>query len=764
MNKRAVVIMLLTANAAWPQGKDVPGETVPRGVAPPQLFEALNVKLPELAAVKAAWERGDEGGAKSALLAHFRSRQDVIKPTSSAAYDTSVADELLKGRFACGDMVLYYGPNVTDIEWYKVPLDIDWPTFDHQIGRGTYVYALSQAYRGTGEDKYVEHLVKLMLEFINDCPVEDGRAMPRINNMDGYAVRLIGREALASTGHPAMYWTLMAAMRRTQQWARFLQYCVSSPAVTPDALAAILTSLIEHERFIVDATSTIKRGNHGTRNAAAILEIAAKFPEIAEREQWADRGLADLLQRYNWKGTGPYAFIYPDGATEEISPEVGRGDYSTLLQAMGWIRMLGRVMPPQLLEIQEKNIEYFAYISWPDQLAWRAAHKRRGPGLTGRADIDYIESGGVTGTVPQYASYPMRSGEPCYAGTYFMRGSWTADAVALRVRFGPIQYKYSQSGLGDVGDIGVWGYGTHLIPHIYKHPRTGPFRDYGDRSFAGDGRSENTISVDGHGQSRFSRARYIEEALANPWVTTPVFDYVRGRYAFDPGEVEVKHTRAILFVKPDYFVVMDRIDGDGEHDYRMKYQLHQDLTAVANGVHVVGSSATGPGIVVSPSRADLALSIVKGQDEPFKEGWHLLHEERAEAAPALIYEWHEQAPSMVETVIWPLPPGRAPQIRVQRSVAAATVTLTLTRADGTDVITRDQAGNVTLCRLQNGELVAAGVVGTTGLRGHGVTVTAATAGSTYVMRDGDRYVTASNCGAHVAIPETDVRVIEWDGR
>ena len=764
MIKRAVVIMFLTANAALPQVKDVPGETVPRGLAPPKLFEELNYKLPELAAVKTAWDRGDEDEAKAALLAYFRSRKDVIEPTPTDGYDTSLADELLKGRFVWGDMVLYYGPSVADIEWYKVPMEIYWPTFDHRIGRGTYVNTLSQTYRRTGKDKYVEHLVKLMLEFIKDCPVEDGRAMPRINNMDGYAVRLIGREALASAGHPAMYWTLMAAMRRTQQWARFFQYCVTSPAVTPDALVAILTSLIEHERFIADATSTIKRGNHGTRNAATVLEIAGKFPEIAEREQWADRGLADLLQRYNWKGTGPYAFIYPDGATEEISPEVGRGDYGTLLQAVEWIKMLGRKMPSQLLEIQEKNIEYFAYISWPGQLAGRAARKRRGPGLTERGDIDYIESGGVTGTVPQHTSYPMRSGEPCYAGTYFMRSAWTADAVALRVRFGPIQYKYSQSGLGDVGDIGVWGYGTHLIPHIYKHPRTGPFRDYGDRSFAGDGKSENTISVDGHGQSRFGRVRYIEEPLTNPWVTTPVFDYVRGRYAFDPDKVSVTHTRAILFVKPDYFVVMDRIDGKGEHDYRMKYQLHQDLTAVANGVRVVGNSANGPSIVVSPSRADLTLSIVKGQDEPFKEGWHLLHEEQAEAAPALIYEWRERAPTMVETVIWPVPPGRSPKIRVERSVAETTVTLTVTRDDDTDVITRDQAGNVTLYRLRNGKLIAAGVVGTAGLRSQDITVTAARAGSTYVMRDGDRYVTASNCGAHVAIPGADVRVVEWDGR
>ena len=124
-------------------------------------------------------------------------------------------------------------------------------------------------------------------------------------------------------------------------------------------------------------------------------------------------------------------------------------------------------------------------------------------------------------------------------------------------------------------------------------------------------------------------------------MTTPVLDYVRGSYHFDPNEVDVNHTRAVLFVKPDYFVVIDRLTGEGEHDFRMKYQLHQDLQATADGTMVVGASTDGPGIVVAPSRDDLELSIVTGQDEP-KEGWHLFSERKAEPAPALIYTWRDR--------------------------------------------------------------------------------------------------------------------------
>jgi hypothetical protein len=711
MREALTLMMILTTASVWAQAPDVEGETVPRNVPPPVLFDELNYELPGMEAVKAAVNAGDEDAAKAALLEYFRAREGVAQPAPRDNPDTRRGDALLEGRFVWGDSVLYWGPDVEDIEWYRVPMDIYWPQFDHEIGRGTYVLWLSRAYLYTGDDKYVQRLVDLMLDFIKDCPVEDGRAMPRINNMDGYAVKLIGREALAAEGHPAMYWTLMAAMRRTQQWSNFFRDCVTSEAVTPDALATILTSLIEHERFIVDALTTIKRGNHGTRNAAAVLETASKFPEIAEREEWADRGMEDLLRRYNWVGTGDYAFYYPDGASEEISPEVGRGDYGTLLQAMSWIEALGREMPDQLLEVQEKNIQYYAWISWPTELAWRAAHNRRGPHLPGREDIDFIESGGREGTVPELTSWPLHSDDPSWAGTYFMRSDWTPEAVALRVRFGPIQYKYSMGGLGDVGDIGVWGYGMHLIPHIYMHPRTGPFREYGDRSFVGDGRSENTISVDGFGQSKYGRVRYISEPLDNLWLTTPVLDYVRGSYHFDPNEVDVNHTRAVLFVKPDYFVVIDRLTGEGEHDFRMKYQLHQDLQATADGTMVVGASTDGPGIVVAPSRDDLELSIVTGQDEP-KEGWHLFSERKAEPAPALIYTWREAAPAQVETVICPVAPSEEADLDLLREVDGDTVTLTVYRGETRDVIVIGAGDDVTVTRYDaDGELAATGECG-----------------------------------------------------
>ena len=320
--------------------------------------------------------------------------------------------------------------------------------------------------------------------------------------------------------------------------------------------------------------------------------------------------------------------------------------------------------------------------------------------------------------------------------------------------------------MGGVGDIGAWGYGMHLIPHLYHHPRIGPFAMYGDRSFAGDGRSENTISVDGVGQGRANRERRADRPLDNPWATTPAFDYVRGAYRFDEARVRATHTRAVLFVKPDYFVAIDRLDGDDQtHRYRMKYQLHQDLAAEASGVRAVGRAGDAPRIVVAPSRTDLSLSIVTGRKEPTYEGWHLVSTEEGIPAPALIYRWEERAPARVETVICPVKPGASADLAVSRSIAGGVVTLTVTRGACVDQIACGEGDNVSLCRREKGEIVAAGLVGGMPIEADRLALRPKRPGAAYLVVDpAGRAVASSNCDAEIAFEGRQVETVAWVGR
>ncbi|MFO7948451.1 MAG: heparinase II/III family protein [Armatimonadota bacterium] len=757
-----VMALLLVAFMQPVFGQDIEGATIPRNVPPVKLFDELNYDLPGLADVKAAVEAGNMEAAKRELLEYFRSLDEVVEPQPRPDYDTELADEVLKGRFVWGDTVCYYGPDIEDIEWYRVPEGVDWPLFDHRIGRGTYIRRLGDAYHYTGDEKYARHLIALLMEFIQDCDVEDGRAMAKINNADCLARSRIGEEGLHTQGHPAMIWTLMAAMRRVQHWPRLVQHLAKSEAMTPDALAAILTSLVEHERYILDAVEVCRVGNHGPRTAEVALYIAKSFPQFSERDEWADRATADLMKRYNWHNAHEYGFVYPDGATVEIYPGVARGDYGTLARAMGHLRAMGREIPEQLLTVYERMAQHYAWMIWPTQLPGRKAGSYTGPGIEGRPDIDYIESGGKVGEVPQDTSYPLHSDDRCYAGTYIMRSDWTPEAVALRVRFGPIQYKYDCRGKGDVGEVSVWGHGMHIIPHIYHHPPPGnPLYEYGDRTFAGDGMSHNHITVDGFGQTRYGRVRYIEDPLDNRWITNPVFDYVRGSYEFDPENVKVTHTRAVLFMRPDYFVILDTLDGEGEHSYRMKYQLNHELSATKDGVRATATSNDGPGGVIAVSRDDVTLSIVEGQTEPRYEGWHLTGPETGEPAPALLYTWTEETPSRIETIIEPLAAGQQSQLQIERTTEGDKTVLSIRRGEKLDVITRGSNSALTVERYEDNTLTAAGMVAAPGLQARDLKIASSDPGSAWVKKTADGWVGSSDCGAQLSIGHEAVQTVRW---
>jgi hypothetical protein len=105
-------------------------------------------------------------------------------------------------------------------------------------------------------------------------------------------------------------------------------------------------------------------------------------------------------------------------------------------------------------------------------------------------------------------------------------------------------------------------YGSEwVIGPGYAHEGS-EFHDYTDKYMCGDGMSYNTISLDGIGQKQGNRDRYALKPLDNTWLTNPLFDFLEGNYDFGAQGLDVLHTRSILFIKPEYWVVIDRLTGE----------------------------------------------------------------------------------------------------------------------------------------------------------------------------------------------------------
>ena len=138
------------------------------------------------------------------------------------------------------------------------------------------------------------------------------------------------------------------------------------------------------------------------------------------------------------------------------------------------------------------------------------------------------------------------------------------------------------------------------------------------------------------------------------------------------------------------------------------------------------------GIVVDALRPDIDLDIIKGQKEPYYEGWH--DSRGFKPAPALIYTWKEKAKSSVETLLHPFATG-AKDAREVRACServghgAVVVTVTGHRPNTTDYILiagesgecagrgYECKGDLAFVRTSGDQMVAAGMVNGTSLKG-----------------------------------------------
>ena len=214
-----------------------------------------------------------------------------------------------------------------------------------------------------------------------------------------------------------------------------------------------------------------------------------------------------------------------------------------------------------------------------------------------------------------------------YSGHYVMRSDWSPEANYLLFDAGPFGRAHQHE---DKLHFMVYGGGKPLLTeggwYMYDNSRW--------RRYVLSTRAHNTVRVDGMGQNRRHPDRcdttwtlkYPYEPLGNPWVSNAQFDYVQGQYSsgYGPDLLNVTHTRSILFVKPDYWIVFDTLvpGDDAEHAYELLFHFACENVQVHPEGPDITTTDPGPGLAVMP-RSDAALSvdIVKGREEEPVQGW-----------------------------------------------------------------------------------------------------------------------------------------------
>lgn len=571
-----------------------------------ELFEALDLMYPGLEAVGAAYGRGDVAGAKHALAEYYRHRArprwyfaagEKTDPRP-ANPDTAAADRALRHEFRSIGINYTFGPvidwnfDVTTAPGSKLAPNNEWTW---QLNRHSEWVALANAYRDTGDEKYAREFVAQMTQWVRDCPVPED----------------------AGNGARSAWRTIETGIRAAGPWPDVFYRFLLSPEFTDDALLTMVKSFDDHAEHLMAHHTT---GNWLTMEGNGLYHVGVLFPEFKAAPQWRDTSMQWLYSELNNQ-------VYPDGVQVELSSGYHHVSLNNFLGAYRIAHLNDVTVPADYLQRLQRMYEFDVYGAMPDRRLPAVQdgdyYNVRGPlreAMTlfpDRPEYRWYATDGKEGTAPLETSHAFP-----YAGYYVMRSGWQPDANYLFFDGGPFGYGHQHE---DKLNLIVHAFGELLLvdPGNYQYERS-KWRDY----FI-DSPAHNVVLVDGLPQRRRGqpRSEYIIKApLPHVWVTTPAYDYAEATFNEGfaaPVGKNVWHTRRVLFVKPDYWIVCDTLSArDGKpHRYDALFHFADpvQINAAERRLVTANPNAANLSIVARPDPG-LSLKLVEGQEDPV-QGW-----------------------------------------------------------------------------------------------------------------------------------------------
>ncbi len=570
---------------------------------------------------------------------------------------------------ACGETVAWQADPVSGRPWPRV-FHSRVRIFSGDAGHGDVKYVwelnrhqwlpvLGKAYRLTGDETYARAGLQLVDSWMADNPYRVG-----INWASALEVAI-----------------------RALSWCWAYSLFEGSAALTPARRAAILGSLAQHGQYIERHLSLyFSPYNHLIGEAAALFVLGSLFPQLPRAARWRDRGWA-ILDR-----EAPKQF-HPDGGSVEQATGYHHFTLGFYLQAVlvrvrqggplghawsgleralefsmymtrpdGSTPMIGDADEGKALELAQPHLwDFRSFLAIGAVLFSRGDLKRVSGmypadaawllGTSGRARYDSLGE-----TAPGHTSRALSQ-----SGYYVMRTSWDRDAHVLALDCGELSAGVcaddttsAAHGHADALSIEVAAYGDPLLVDPGFLTYNG---DLEWHRYFRDTQAHNTVVVDGASQAEFrGRLKWSHGPRVEPheWLTLGALEYADGsHFGYQRLASPVIHRRAVLFFKPDYWVVRDELLGGAAHT--LDRYFHFATSEVVQGLSnsVLTQRGTQPNLAVIPVEGHAAaLDLTKDGTAP-GAGWLAVGYERKARAAVARYRTISSLPCALHTVIAP---------------------------------------------------------------------------------------------------------------
>jgi len=489
------------------------------------------------------------------LRAYFAKRF-APKDKPNPQCDTSRAQAYADGTLDYAGIVNH---QTVPIDWAYMKTS-DWYEHKNFLNRGAILGVPIDAYWHTGDPKWLAQFRAVFYDWID--------ANPRPTVMSG-------------ADYPT-WRTLDSAARLGWLSSRFGK--VSALGGVEDELwANYLWSIWEHTDYLKNDNFT--GGNWLAHSSAAVMGAATDYPEFKDRKTWLAYGKTAFERNV-------LRDVHPDGKEMEDAPGYVNFAFNAMLATLQDLEKAGIVVDPEARQRMNRMQDWLGAVTQPNGETPMIGDWGGGEAYTlhnsmlhfQREDIRYILTRGQQGVKPAFCSI------------HFPHGSWSImrspyeEKPYVHARHLTFHTSQGAHGHRDINAITVYAYGRELLidPGIRSY-EAADLERYPSVPY------HNTVCVDG--TSYAAKAGTTEK-----WISNDGIDYVVGSHSNYPGLV---HRRRVLFVKPEYWIVLDEVTGQGEGsrtcDQNWQYPLDSGITEDPVNKAIRTRYATGGNLQIVPA-------------------------------------------------------------------------------------------------------------------------------------------------------------------
>ncbi len=452
-----------------------------------------------------------------------------------------------------------------------------------ELNRHQFFITLGRAYWVTGDERYARLFVDFVSSWMKSNPPGQG-----INWLSSLEVSF-----------------------RAISWLWGLHFFRQSPSLSPEVFLQFLKYLFAHARHIETYLSTYSSPNtHLTGEALGLYYLGSCLPEFPAASRWRTLGEKILLAELE-------RHVRPDGVYFEQSSYYHRYTVDFYTHFYILARTHGSVFASVSAKLQ-LLLDHLMYITRPDGTTpffgdddggkllkfekrepsdFRAALSN-GAALFTRPDYKFVagdaaeETLWLLGPDGLAAFDSLVSQEPAKnsmafpdGGYYVMRDGWRRDSNYLLFDCGPHGTINCGHAHADALSFQLAAQGRTLLidPGTFTYTGSQKLRDWFRSSAA-----HNTLTIAGEPSSipegPFSW-RTIAKSECRDWISRARFDFVEGSHdGYSRLSPPASHSRSILFLKGDYWVVRDRVKSDGALQADLWFHFETGATPLIKAV------------------------------------------------------------------------------------------------------------------------------------------------------------------------------------